>query len=217
MANSSINTPDNRRQETNQEIDFWRLIQERRSIRRYDGRSVPRSLLEKLLTAANWAPSAHNRQPWRFCVVTNPDVIYALSMRMGKQWRQDLSADGVDPATIERRVAISYARITGAGAAIVACTSMEDMDVYEDEQRAEAEWLMAVQSTALACQNLLLAAHHYGLGACWMCAPLFVPELIRNVLDLPAEWHPQALITVGFPAEARKSQRVPLETRVIWR
>ncbi len=64
---------------------------------------------------------------------------------------------------------------------------------------------MAVQSVALACQNLLLAAHAYGLGACWMCAPLFVPHVVRQVLELPAAWQPQALITLGYPAEEKSS------------
>ncbi len=88
-------------------------------------------------------------------------------------------------AFIERRVAISHARMTGAAALVLAAVSMIDMDIYPDQRRSQAEWTMAVQSTALACQNLLLAAHQAGLGACWMCAPLFVPELVRNVLQLP--------------------------------
>ena len=94
---------------------------------------------------------------------------------------------------------------------------MEEMDVYPDPARAEAEWLMAVQSTALACQNLLLAAHHYGLGGCWMCAPLFVPDTVRGILNLPETWHPQALITLGYPAETKEKERLPLEERVLWR
>jgi nitroreductase len=114
-------------------------------------------------------------------------------------------------------VAISHARMTGASALIVASVFMEDMDRYPDPQRAEAEWLMAVQSTALACQNLLLAAHYYELGACWMCAPLFVPDLVRDALDLPDHWHPQALITLGYPAESKEKDREPLASRVIWR
>ncbi len=199
------------------EADFWNLIQGRRSIRRYDGRPVPRALLEKLLSAAIWAPSAHNRQPWRFCVVINPDLKAALSLRMAARWRQDMAADGLDPEFIERRIAISHTRITTAGALILASLTMEDMDHYDDPARAQAEQTMAIQSTALACQNLLLAAHHYGLGGCWMCAPLFVPELVREVLSLPEEWQPQALITLGYPAESREQTREPLESRVVWR
>lgn len=199
------------------DADFWQLIQGRRSIRRYLPRPVDRGLLERILSAAIWAPSAHNRQPWRFCVVESQSAKLALSAAMGQRWRRDLTADGADPDFIERRVAISHARITGAAALVVAAVSLAEMDVYPDPARAEAEWLMAVQSTALACQNLLLAAHHYGLGACWMCAPLFVPDTVRGILNLPETWHPQALITLGYPAEEKEKERLSLEERVVWR
>jgi F420 biosynthesis protein FbiB-like protein len=136
---------------------------------------------------------------------------------MAARWRSDLSGDGVDPDQIEQRIAISHARIIGAAALIVPAVCMEEMDSYPDARRSEAEWLMAVQSVALATQNLLLAAHHEGLGACWMCAPLFVPDLVRQVLALPEIWEPQALITLGFPAESKEKTRAPLATRVVWR
>lgn len=193
------------------------IIQSRRSIRRYQTREIDKLVLEKLLDAARWAPSAHNRQPWRFCVVTTIAAKERLSDAMGEQWRSDLSADGTDPEFIERRVAISRQRIMGAAALVVATLSMEQMDHYPDEARNRAEWTMAVQSTALACQNLLLAAHAEGLGACWMCAPLFVPELVRSVLDLPQSWQPQALITLGYPAEEKTKDREAVESRVVWR
>ena len=198
-------------------LDFWQLIQGRRSIRRYREQAIAPAVLENLLQAASWAPSAHNRQPWRFCVVTSAETKLALSQRMADQWRRDLQTDGADPAMVERRAALSQARMTGAGALIIASVSMEAMDSYPDERRSQAEWTMAVQSVALACQNLLLAAHYSGLGACWMCAPLFVPDLVRDALQLPVLWHPQALITVGYPAEEKTKDRVPLAERVIWR
>lgn len=94
---------------------------------------------------------------------------------------------------------------------------MVEMDVYGDERRRPLEWQMAVQSTALALGQLLLAAHHEGLAACWLCAPLFAPEVVREVLTLPEDWEPQALITLGYAAEVRKSQRKPLEEVVLWR
>lgn len=197
--------------------ELGRLVLGRRSIRRYAPRPIARSVLEDLLTFATWAPSAHNRQPWRFCVVTQVEAKERLSRRMGEFWRAELSADGVDDATIAARVAISHARMTGAAALVAACVTLEAMDVYPDARRNQAEWTMAVQSTALACQNLLLAAHAYGLGACWMCAPLFAQEIVVAELDLPESWQPQALITLGYPAEEKHKARDPLESRVLWR
>jgi coenzyme F420-0:L-glutamate ligase / coenzyme F420-1:gamma-L-glutamate ligase len=199
------------------DANFWALIQGRRSVRRYTAQPVAPELLEKVLEAATWAPSAHNRQPWRFCIITGAASKERLSTRMAEQWRRDLGADGADVSLIERRVAISQARLTGAAALIMAAVSMEEMDSYPDERRSQAEWTMAVQSVALACQNLLLAAHHYGLGACWMCAPLFVPELVQDVLELPSTWQPQALITLGYPAEEKSKERAPLASRIVWR
>jgi nitroreductase len=70
----------------------------------------------------------------------------------------------------------------------------------------------------MAGQNLLLAAHAQGLGACWMCAPLFAPEVARQVLDLPADWGPQGLVVLGWPDEAPAERgRMPLERVTLYR
>lgn len=190
------------------------IIKSRRSIRRYTGQSIPRQTVLRLLEAANWAPSAHNRQPWRFAVLTRTADKARLARAMGVRLRADRTADGDDPADIERDVARSYARLTGAPVLIVVCLSMADMDTYPDARRSGSEWVMAVQSTAMAAQNLLLLAHAEGLAACWLCAPLFVPELVGETLGLPEDWAPQGLITLGKPAEERVKTRMPVETRV---
>jgi len=188
----------------------------RRSIRRYLERPVPRDVLRRLLEAARWAPSAHNRQPWRFVVITDPARRASLAQAMGESFRQDLEADALSPDEVDRQVARSYERISRAPAVIVLGLSMTAMDRYPDERRQRAEWVMAVQSAALAAQNLLLMAHVEGLGACWMCAPLFCPEVVRAELSLPEDWEAQALLTVGYPAEQRTKDREPLETRTLW-
>ncbi len=194
------------------------IILSRRSIRRYQSdRPVPRGVLEDILAAATWAPSAHNRQPWRFVAITSPTVRQDLALAMGARLRADLTADNVPSEVIEKDVSRSFSRINGAPALILACMSMADMDRYPDPKRAAAERVMAMQSTALAVQNLLLAAHAEGLGACWMCAPLFCPDVVSTQLDLPVDWEPQALITLGYPAEQKQSTRQPLESRVLWR
>src|SRR5581483_3605881 len=112
----------------------------------------------------------------------------------------DRRADGDDAAAIARDVERSEARITGAPAVIAVALDMRDMDRYPDPKRGAAERLMPVQSTAMATQNLLLAAHAEGLGACWMCAPLFCPEVVAAALGLEPGSEPQALVTLGWPA-----------------
>jgi coenzyme F420-0:L-glutamate ligase/coenzyme F420-1:gamma-L-glutamate ligase len=192
-------------------------IVSRRSIRRYQQISVARSVIEQLLNTAIWAPSAHNRQPWRFAVSDSKDKIEELARAMGARLRSDLERDNAPADLIEKDTARSYARITGSPVVVALCLSMVDMDRYTDERRNLNEYVMAAQSTAMAGQNLLLAAQEAGLGACWMCAPLFCPDVVRDVLDLPEDWQPQALITLGYPAEAREKTRRPLETSVLWR
>jgi F420 biosynthesis protein FbiB-like protein len=192
-------------------MDFPDLIRSRRSIRRYDDRPIPREVIEGMLELATWGPSAHNRQPWRFTVITQKETQQHLASAMGARLRADLSADGVPTDVIEKDAARSYARITGAAALICLCMTMEDMDRYPDSTRAANERTMAVQSVAMAGQNLLLAAHHAGLGACWMCAPLFCPDVVHAALDLPTYWEPQALITLGYAAEERQKHRFGVE------
>lgn len=195
----------------------WDLLVGRRSIRRYKPDPVPHELIERVLMAAIWAPSAHNRQPWRFVVIETQAQKEHLAGAMGARLRRDLEADGAPAAVIEADVSRSYARMTNAPVLIVLCLTMADMDIYPDERRSHNEYVMAVQSTAMAGQNLLLAAHEAGLGACWMCAPLFCPDVVKTALGLTEDWQPQALLTMGYPAETREKTRKPLEMSVIWR
>ena len=196
---------------------FEELAVSRRSLRVYDDRPISKSLINQILKIATWSPSAHNRQPWRFVVVAEKDRQETLAQAMGNRLRLDLETDGVSESVIEKDMSRSYERITGASVLICLCMSMIDMDTYPDEKRNDAERIMATQSVAMAGQNLLLAAHAADLGACWMCAPLFCPDVVQQVLELPTDWEPQALLTMGYPAQHRERTREPLETRVLWR
>jgi F420 biosynthesis protein FbiB-like protein len=199
-------------------MNLGQAIHSRRSIRRYTAEPVPATRVEQLLTAATWAPSAHNRQPWRFAVIRSDSAKQTLAMAMGDRLRVDRLADGDPAQAVEADMARSRARITSAPIVIAVCLTMADMDVYPDTRRKKAEYLMATQSVAMAVQNLLLAAHAEGLGACWMCAPLFCPDVVQEALDLPDDWEPQALITLGYPADAGKpASRKQVEEATLWR
>jgi F420 biosynthesis protein FbiB-like protein len=174
-------------------------IKKRRSIRKYQEKPVPHELIQEILQAAGWAPSAHNAQPWRFIVFANPSVKRRLAEAMAKAWAADMAKDGVsvEAETFKLRVE----RFANAPALVLACLSMEEMAKPSDKERQQCERDLAMQSLAAALQNLLLAAYAKGLGACWFCAPAFCKETVREALEIPSEVEPQALIALGFPAE----------------
>jgi len=189
------------------------LIRTRRSVRHFSLAAIPPEILERILETATWAPSAHNRQPWRFVVLKTAEARRRLAEGMGAAFRQDLLADGRSLEEVEASVDRSRQRILSAPAAILLCLDTKLGDVYPDPARQQAEYLMGVQSVALAGGTLLLAAHAEGLGGVWVCAPLFAQGAARQALELPAEWEPQGLILLGYPEKYPDIRpRLPLAT-----
>jgi F420 biosynthesis protein FbiB-like protein len=198
--------------------EFDGILRSRRSVRAYKPEPLDSELLREALDAARWAPSPHNAQPWRFVVLTTVQSKLNLAEAMGQPFRRDLLADGLSPDEVAARTEQSRNRLAGAAAVVVVCLSEEGLQRYPDADRQAAERAMAVQSLGAAIQNLLLTLHHRGWGACWMCAPLFCPETVRLALDLPDGWEPQAMITVGRPAEEPIAPgRRGLESIVVYR
>jgi len=194
------------------------FLRSRRSVRHFLPQPVPSDVLERILETAIWAPSAHNRQPWRFVVLTTPDARTSLVESMGAEFRRDLLADDLTNEEAETRLEHSRRRIMDAPVAILLCMEPSQMDAYPDETRQRFENLMALQSVALAGGTLFLAAHAEGLGGVWMCAPLFAPSAVCKALGLPLEWQPQGLILLGYPAKIPSPRpRKPLVEVVIYK
>jgi coenzyme F420-0:L-glutamate ligase / coenzyme F420-1:gamma-L-glutamate ligase len=179
---------------------LYQLLRSRRSVRRFLPQPVPVEMLARILEAATLAPSAHNRQPWRFAVLTTLASRKRLAKEMGADFRRDLLADGVPGEEAEVLVERSNRRITEAPVAIVLCLDPSVGDTYPDPARRQAEYLMGSQSVAMAGGILLLAAHAEGLGGVWVCAPLFAPDTVRQALDLATDWVPQGMLLLGYPA-----------------
>ncbi len=182
-------------------------IKERRSIRKYSSRPVSTEILSEILEAAQWAPSAHNAQPWRFIVLIDDSSKRELAEAMAAALVADLRGDGVAAETRASIGKASVDRFTRAPVLVVACLTMNDMVQFGDKRRQEGERGLAVQSLGAAVQNMLLAAHSNGLGACWFCAPAFCKEAVRKALKIPEEVEPQALIALGYPAEKPSAPR----------
>jgi F420 biosynthesis protein FbiB-like protein len=190
----------------------------RRSIRSYEDRPVPAALVDRVMDAARHAPSPHHSVPWRFAVLTRAGSKERLAAAMGAQWRADLARDRLPVEEIEREVAKSHRRLTRAPVVVVGSLYLEPLDEYPDPARQQAETYMAAHSLGAALQNIMLAAHANGLASCWMCAPVFCPEVVRDALGLPAEQIPHALLTIGYAAKPPPArERPPLDEIVTLR
>jgi coenzyme F420-0:L-glutamate ligase/coenzyme F420-1:gamma-L-glutamate ligase len=181
--------------------DLHTFLRTRRSIRRFKTDPVPDSVIQNILSTATYAPSAHNRQPWRFVVITSASAKANLAEAMAIDFERDLTRDGLSPEKIKAQIKRSKERITSAPVAILLCLDMRDMDAYPDQKRNKAEYMMAVQSVAAAGLQLLLAAHAEGLGGVWACWPLFAQETIQKTLKLSETWEPQGMFFAGYPNE----------------
>ena len=198
--------------------DLHDFLRSRRSIRRFRPDPVPAAVIRRILETATYAPSAHNDQPWRFAVVTDLSVKARLTEAMAADFRRDLEKEGLPEADIAARLERSRRRIQEAPVVVILCMDATGMNNYPDPKRQQAEMTMAVQSTALAGLQLLLAVHAEGLGGVWTCGPLFTPETVRAALDLPATWQPQAMLFIGYPAESPSiPERKPLEQVALFR
>ncbi len=181
--------------------DLHSFLQTRRSIRRFKPDPVPDSILRDILYTATFAPSAHNRQPWRFIVLTDSPAKKHLSDAMAGEFQRDLEKDNLAPEEVSKRVNKSRERITGAPVIVILCVDMSEMDNYPDERRKKAEYIIGIQSAANAGMQLLLAAHAEGLGGVWVCSPMFAQEIVQNALKISKQWEPQAMFLLGYPLE----------------
>ncbi len=188
--------------------EFMNLVRTRRSIRRYTEHAPSRQQIESLIEAACWAPSSHNRQGWKFIVFESRQEISTLAERVRQSVRGLLAkVDGM--AHEHANELIYYSGAFEAAPVIILVMHKRSPAVGQkllslmDHRAVSGD----VLSAAMATQNLLLAAHAQGLGACIMAAPLLAGEIWASLSDLPAGFEPTCVVTLGFPAEQPAAPR----------
>ena len=165
-------------------LDVIECIKQRRSIRSFLPKPVPRELVEKILLSATWAPSAGNWQPWRFIVVMREELRKGLEKAASDQ---DFIAE--------------------APVVIVVCA---EPGRAENTYGNRARELYCLQDTAAAIMNLSLAAHAHELGTCWVGD--FDESAVRQLLQIGEHFRPIAIVPLGYPNESPNPRwRRPLQ------
>jgi nitroreductase len=178
--------------------DFYHFANQRRSVRHFSDRPIPREVIENIIRTAGTAPSGANKQPWTFCLVGNPEIKKNIRLaaekeeyenykhRMPAEWLEDLKMFGTDWRKPFLEIApwliVVFRRI------------------YETEvSRTKKNNYYVAESIGLACGMLLMAIHNAGLAALTHTpSPM---NFLGKILRRPANERPFLLIPVGFAAE----------------
>ncbi len=181
-------------------MNFDEAIGARHSVRSFQSRPVPRPAVERAVALAVQAPAPHHSRPWRFVLLEDPGRKEQLSRAMGAAWRDDLTTDAVAPEAVERIVGRSHRLLTSTPLLVVCCADMSRAHDYPDERRSRAEWSLFAHSVGAALQTFMTSLAEDGIASCWISAPVFCGEIVKEELGLASRVEPHALVLVGYAA-----------------
>lgn len=164
-------------------------VMERRSIRSFSPKEIPGPVMDRLVDALIWAPSAGNLQSRRFCAVKD--------LRL----KQKLAA-----------AALHQNFITDAPVVFVCCAD-SSISYHYGSRGVD---LYSIQDVAVSIMAMMLVAHENGLGTCWVGA--FHEKEVATILGLPPNLRPVALVPAGYPERVpRPTPRISREQAVEFR
>ena len=173
---------------------FYDKMDNRRTVRDFSDKPVPKEVIEKLILTASTAPSGAHKQPWTFCAVSDPSVKKAIRVaaekeefdsyngRMSEQWLKDLAPLGTDWQKPFLEIApwliVVFAQSTGLN---------KEKHYYVQE------------SVGIACGFLIAAIHDAGLVTLTHTpSPM---NFLKTVLKRPDNERPFLLLPVGYAAD----------------
>lgn len=196
--------------------DFFRDMGQRRTVRDFSDKAVPREVIENLIMTASSAPSGAHKQPWTFCIVSDPELKTRIREaaekeeyenyhgRMSEEWLEDLQPFGTDWHKPFLEVAPYL---------IIVFKKAYDLDAAGNKHKN----YYVNESVGLACGFLLAAIHQAGLVAVTHTpSPM---NFLQEILDRPENERPYLLIPVGYPAydaQVPKLERKALDEVAVW-
>ncbi len=182
--------------------EFYQQMNSRRTVREFDTRDIPKEVLENLIRTAGTAPSGAHKQPWTFCLISNPEIKRQIrqaaeeeekisySQRMPEDWKTDLKPLGTD---------WKKPFLEDAPYLIVVFKQS-----YGVESGEKVQHYYVSESVGIACGFLIAAIHQAGLVTVTHTpSPM---NFLSKILNRPANEKPFLLLPIGYP---KKDTYVP--------
>lgn len=193
--------------------EFYKLVESRKSIRKYKPEAPPREMIERILAAGTHAPSGKNRQNWRFIVVTGKKRDEYLKHSQ-KSWLgiKDVLQKQLKPSLYQFTERFFFT--LGDAPVLIFCYS---------ENTSEERYHTSIGSVYMAVENMNLAAVAEGLGCCTMGAPLEIKDEVDRFLGV-TEWDEYKRgelellcgLVLGYPDHEPPKAPRKTEGRVHW-
>jgi len=173
--------------------DFFSIVRTQRAHRAFTAEAVSDELVERVLEAATYAPSAENTQPWVFIVVRDVSARNRIGELNRQAWEgggREFSRPRLSPEVFAKVEAGATGGIANAPVLVVVCG---------DTSRCVEAVLES--SVWPAVQSLLLAAHALGLGSALTTLTTVFGDELRSLLALPDHVRPLGVVPLGWPAK----------------
>ncbi len=183
--------------------DLLKIIKGRRSIREFTNEKISNKDIKLLIDAARHAPNNTNRQAWKFMILKSDRIKKKIAeaarekMEKIKASIQDEEFAEIFSDYLEYFLFFSQAPIVILPLYKTMPLVLEHMVSRIDKDTASKLPNPELLSVSMAIQNLLLAAHTMGLGACCMTSPLIASDEIKKILDIRQPFEIAALIPIG--------------------
>jgi nitroreductase len=186
-------------------MDVEKVIRERRSIRSYTNKKISKGILKELIGLANWAPSPSHAENREFVIITDEKIIKKMDEATGKQ-HYDSPVLIVVLSKKQWMTKKKFKRL---------CIKWEISDEKTIDKYFN-HWVETwrTQDTAVATENLLLAAWNKKIGSCWL--GVFDEEKIKKILNIPSTYSVMAVITLGYFDKSSKSTRKSAKELIHW-
>ena len=196
-------------------MEFYEVISKRRSIRQFEGREIPREVLERILDAGLRAPSSNHQRRWELVTLTEKAIIHDLA-----QIVRPYPCRIKEPRTPQQEMfKIAYPRqrsMIEECACVVLPLFKQKYPMTEDKN---GYGLMDYGAAWALVENMLLAATAEGLGSVVHIPVKKEPEKIKEFLKIPDGWYLPTLVILGYAspdAEVPSQVKATVENKVHW-